>query len=351
MISVDHRTNMTIPRDIVIVDTPADKMMSKGEQTGETRRLPRPAPIGFRRCSLEHAKQVEEIKRYQRESSARRPPPRRSSLKSSSAYTSSSSAAVPNSYNNTSRPSDKSVAFDGSVRMKIIEFRDQAYLEAAWLSQEERIEIQNQARADVKTIKQLTKHPHLLEDSPELRQLRSSMSLRGLEQFYSKRIHRNLVQEQMNVIYDVLELQDQLNESSRSFGTQFDKEKRIAQVSTDGSLPARERAIVQGREDEAAIKKYLQRERSNSMTYTSSAASHTQAPGAPAQDIKPGGADAATAHISSRSLDDAHLPRPTAQAHRQQRRASMPTVRSSDAFSTDLQNMVCPKDDSNWNHP
>lgn len=341
---------MTIPRDIVIVDALSEQKMSKGEQTGETRRLPRPAPIGFRRCSLEHAKQVEEIKRHQRESSARRPPPRRSSLKASSAYTSSSSsAAVPNSSNNTNRPSDKSVAFDGSVRVKIIEFRDQAYLEAAWLSQEERIEIQNKARADVKTIKQLTKHPHLLEDSPELRQLRSSMSLRGLEQFYSKRIHRNLVQEQMNVIYDVLELQDQLNESSRSFGTQFDKAKRIAQISTDGSLPARERAIVQGREDEAAIKKYLQRERSNSITYVNSAASPTQAPGAPAQDTKPRAADAATAHISSRSLDDANLPRPT--TRRQQRRASMPTVRSSDAFSTDLQSMACPKDDSNWNYP
>ena len=313
---------MTIPRDIAIVDSlPA-------EQTKSEYRLPRPPPIGFRRCSLEHAKQVEEIKKYQRQSSARRPPPRRSSLKSSSAYTSSSSAAVPNSSNNTN--SDKGVAFDGSVRMKIIEFRDQAYLEAAWLSQQERIEIQNEARADVKTIKQLTKHPHLLKDSPELRQLRSSMTIRGLEHFYSKKIHRNLVQEQANVINDVLDLQDQLNDSSRSFGTQIDKEKRIAQISADGSLPARERAILQGREDETAIKKYLQRERSNSLTYMNTASHRQQAPGAPAHDSMKPSAAAATAHISSRSLDGARPSRPT--SRQQQRRASMPTVRSSDAF-------------------
>ena len=349
---------MTIPRDIIIVDPPAEQNVCMGEQTGEEHRLP-PAPIEFRRCSLEHAKQVEEIKKHQRQhSSARRPPPRRSSLKTSSSYTSSSSSS-----NNTSRPtsttctgSEKTVTFEGSVRMKIIEFRDQAYLEAAWLSQDERIEIQSQARADVKTIKQLAKHPQLLEDSPELRQLRSSMSLRGLEQFYSKRVHRNLVSEQTNAIFGVLELQDELDELSRSIGTQFDKEKRLAQVSTDASLPARERAFVQGREDEAAIQKYLQREKANSNTYMASEASHTQAPRAPAQDTKPSAAGAAApaaaaAHISSRSLDDARPPRPT--APRQQRRASMPTstVRPSDAFSTDLQCMDRSKDDSNLTHP
>ena len=321
--------------------------MPRGEQTGEStaRRLPRPAPIGFRRCSLEHARHVEETKRHNRQSSARRPAPRRSSLKTSSAYSSTSSP------NNNFSSSDKRVAFDGSVRMKIIEYRDQAYLEAAWLSQQERIEIQNEARADVKTIKHLTKHSHLVEDSPELRQLRSSMSLRGLEQFYSKRIHRNLVQEQANVIYDVLELQDELNESSRSFGTQFDRAARIARVSSDGSLPARERAIVQGREDEAAINKYLERERSRSKA--SSASETQQTTAAPTQEVKPPGtAAAATAHVSSRSLDDGRPPRSkSANARQLQRRASMPTVRSSDAFSADLQSMVYPSDDSNWNHP
>ena len=147
--------------------------------------------------------------------------------------------------------------------------------------------------------------------------------------YYSKRIHRNLV----------LELRDEL---SRSIGTRFDKEKRLAQVSTDASLPARQRAFVQGREDEAAIQKYLQREKANSNTYMASEASHAHL-------AKPSAA--AAAHISSRSLDDARPPRPT--APRQQRRASMPTstVRPSDAFSTDLQCMDRSKDDSNLTHP
>lgn len=312
---------MKVPREVVIVD--AGETLSKDDDPmTEAHRLPRPAPVGFRRCSLDHARQVEESKRIQR--SARRPAPRRSSLKTSSSY--------------TPGPSCKRalVEFDRGVRVKIIDFRDEAYLEAAWLSKEERKEIQDAARADVKTIKQLAKHRHLLEESPELRQLRSTMSLRGLEQFYSKKVHRALQEYQMNFIYDILELQEAINDASLSFGTQHDKAERIAQKSAEGSLPSRERAIVQGREDEAAIKKYLQQLRSTLSDTNSQEAA--PAPAAPPGDAKPAGIE-----TSSRSLDDRLLNRPPEPA-RQQRRASMPT-RPSDSYYSDLNKLANPGDD------
>ena len=198
----------------------------------------------FHRCSLEHAKQVEEKRQ-----SHRHPP----LLKISSA-----SAPTPAS-------DKKKVAFSDTVRVKRIPFRDEAYFQAAWLSKQEQADIQSEAKADIKTVKQLTKNSYLMKEKPEVRHLNLSISLRGLEPFSSRRMHQRLLQEQFNVICSVLDVQDVINDSMMN--TLIDKEERIAQVSAGGSHQARERAIARGIEDEAAIKQCLVQERSKSMAY------------------------------------------------------------------------------------
>ena len=157
--------------------------------------------------------------------------------------------------------------------VKRIPFRDEAYFQAAWLSKQEQADIQSEAKADIKIVKQLTKNSYLMKESPEIRHLNLSISLRGLEPFSSRRMHQRLLQEQFNVICSVLDVQDAINDS---MNTLIDKEERIAQVSAGGSRKARERAIARGIEDEAAIKQCLVQERSKSMAYYMCSAARTQ---------------------------------------------------------------------------
>ena len=204
------------------------------------------------RCSLEHAKHVEE----KRQSHRHRP------------LQKISSASTP-----TPASDKKKVAFSDTVRVKRIPFRDEAYFQAAWLSKQEQADIQGEAKNDIKIVKQLTKNSYLMKESPEIRHLNLSISLRGLEPFSSRRMHQRLLQEQFNVICSVLDVQDEINDS---MNTLIDKEERIAQVSAGGSRKARERAIARGIEDEAAIKQCLVQERSKSMAPNMCSASRTQ---------------------------------------------------------------------------
>ena len=255
----------------------------------------------FRRCSLEHAKQVEEARRYR----PARTPRRRSSLKTSSSYGADAAR-------NQSSAEKKNVAFCDSVRIKIIDHRDEAYQKAAWLSKKERLAIQHKAQGDIQTIKKLTKNRHLVEENAALRRLRSSMSLRGLEQFYSKRIHRILLQEQLHAICDVLEAQEYLNESARcSQHGVVDREAKIFEVSAEATLAARQRALRQGQEDEAAVKTYLGRK--DDPSSSSSSSQHSSSSSSQKESI---------AERSSRSLemDNNRLP----PRLRVARRASMP---------------------------
>ena len=231
-------------------DSLSIKMMNK----------PLPVIVGFRRCSLDHHSRhhyttasgkddttctvstssssltvaTEETTRQ----------PRRSSLKSNSS---------------TSRPPSttpkKCVTFSLDVRVKEIEFRDQDYIQAAWLSKEERQDIQYRARADLKVIKHLTKHPED-KNTPGFRAVRSNISLRGLEQFLSKRIQQCLILEQQDVIHSVLEAQELQFQCSSHFGTLYGPEE-LAKVSAERSLPSCERALRQGKEDQAAVLSYL----------------------------------------------------------------------------------------------
>ena len=86
--------------------------------------------------------------------------------------------------------------------------------------------------------------------------MRSNISLRGLEQFISKRIQRCLILEQQDVIYSVLEAQELQLQFSSHFGT-FNGPEELAKVSAERSLPSCERALRQGKEDEAAVLSYL----------------------------------------------------------------------------------------------
>ena len=175
----------------------------------------RPATVGFRRCSLDHharhhyttasgkddtvctiSTSSSSLTVATEETSRQ---PRRSSLKSNS-----STSRNPRPPSTTPK---KCVTFSLDVRVKEIEFRDQDYIQAAWLSKEERQDIQYRARADLKVIKHLTKHPED-KNTPGFRAVRSNISLRGLEQCLSKRIQQCLILEQQGVIYSVLEAQE-----------------------------------------------------------------------------------------------------------------------------------------------
>ena len=255
----------TIPRDIII-DMPLTD--NSGTSSDGLRRSS--SMVEFRRCSLEHAKQVEEARRYRpaNRTSVRR----RSSLKTSSSYGSDAN------HSQSTAAAKKNVAFLDSVRIKIIEHRDEAYQREAWLSKKERLAIQQKAQADIRTIRNLTKNRHLVEENAALHQLRNSMSLRGLEQFYSKRIHRTLLQEQLHAICDVLEAQEYLNESARRTHQHgVDREAKIYEVSAEARQAARQRALRQGHEDEAAVKTYLGR-RDNPSSTSSSQYSSSSSP-------------------------------------------------------------------------
>ena len=134
----------------------------------------------------------------------------------------------------------------------VVEHRDKAYRQAAWLSSDERADIKFNAKEDVRVWKHLKKHPEILENSFEMRKLYASTSLRGLEHFLSKTTHQALFMQQQEVIHEVLETQELFVQSS------FDvKAQMLAKVSAERSLPSRGLARKQGLDDRAAVEKYL----------------------------------------------------------------------------------------------
>lgn len=179
---------------------------------------------------------------------------RRSSLKKTKPE--DSFATSSNKPNSTSSAERKRVSFSSDVRMKKIERPDDEQIARAWLSKEERAEIQVQAKADLKIIKRISKEPD--QSSPDIRAIRKTISLRGLEQFFSKRTLRDLKEELQDVIYGVLEAQElQRQVSEHLYGAYGPRQ--LAKLSAELSEPARERATRQGREDEAAVVSYLGR--------------------------------------------------------------------------------------------
>ena len=156
----------------------------------------------------------------------------------------------------TSSAKRKRVSFSADVRMKKIERPDEEQLARSWLSKEERAEIQKQAKADLKIIKRISKEPD--QSSPDIRAIRKTISLRGLEQFFSKRTLRDLKEEQQDVIYGVLEAQELQRQVDRHMYGAYGP-KQLAKLSAELSQSARDRATRQGREDEAAVVSYLGR--------------------------------------------------------------------------------------------
>ena len=82
------------------------------------------------------------------------------------------------------------------------------------------------------------------------------MSLRGLEQFASKRLHRALWALQADHLHAVLDAQAYQCQLHRLYGRPV-KDTDLAEVSREKSQQFRERAVQQGREDEAAARRYL----------------------------------------------------------------------------------------------
>ena len=244
--------DMSISSEGAKVDINID--ISKSAKRTDMNRPPVPEePFGFRRCSLEHAKQYTEAKSPAADASKTTtypPPRRRSSLKSGP-----SSAT-------------KHVAFSKKVHMKKIGFRDDAYFQATWLSRSERAEVQEKAKTDMGIVKHLNRNPELAS-RPDMRYLRSLISVRGMEHFYTRHTLNLLKNEKESVICAVLEAQQRLGNSSSSSFTSLDSDMRsssdigktIANASAYHSLPSRRRALRLAEGDEAAVRKYLSRGR------------------------------------------------------------------------------------------
>jgi len=194
------------------------------------------------------------------------------------------------------------VRFSPDVRVKKFERPDDADLQRAWLSKAERSAIQAQAKADLKIIKRLSKEPDQV--AADVRALRKTISLRGLEQFFSKRTLRALKEEQTDVIFGVLEAQQLQRQVSPHCYGGYGGPNELAQLSADLSRSARDRAGRQGREDEASVVAYLGRS--------------TRAAAQPGFSFHPGTTAGAGGTATSSS-------RPTGTA-KASRRGSMPTA-------------------------
>ena len=231
------------------------------------RLLPPQAPsFGFRRCSLEYARQ--HASRYTDDmppaSSPFNRPRRRSSLKSG--YS----------------PFVKNVTFSNDVHMKKIPYRNERYLQAAWLSREERSLITEQAKTDMRIVKHLAKNPDLAA-RPDMIRLRNLISVRGMEHLFSKKTMRITKNEREEVVCAVLEAQQRMgNSHSSSFssldsnyhgsvGGDSDMADSIARICAERSLPSRERARRLAIGDEAVMQSYVGRSRSASSASSSSA--------------------------------------------------------------------------------
>ena len=244
---------------------------------GNSRRLlpPQAPSFGFRRCSLEHARR-HTSRNNDDMSTAYYPdnhrPPRRSSLKSGPS------------------PFVKSVTFSNDVHMKKIPYRNERYLQAAWLSREERSLITEQAKTDMRIVKHLAKNPDLAA-RPDMIRLRNLISVRGMEHLFSKKTMRIPKNEREEVVCAVLEAQQRMgNSHSSSFssldsnyhgsiGGDADMADSIARTCAERSLPSRERARRLAIGDEAAIRSYVGRSRSASPASSSSSVQNKQSPG------------------------------------------------------------------------
>ena len=254
---------------------PSTNKSAKGGSNVEAYEVRKARPASFRRDSIEHNKRQSPTRLRDdmpggASSSSSLPPThvivpnktgkatttarRRSSLKKTKPE--DSVAASSTRSLSTSSAKRKRVSFSADVRMKKIERPDEDQLARSWLSKEERAEIQKQAKADLKIIKRIAKEPD--QSSPDIRAIRKTISLRGLEQFFSKRTLRDLKEEQQDVIYGVLEAQElQRQVDEHMYGAYGPRQ--LAKLSAELSQSARDRATRQGREDEAAVVSYLGR--------------------------------------------------------------------------------------------
>lgn len=257
---MNNPSSKPIPRDIVfgtekvIVELNRNDKQSSNKYDLDNKDV---APIAaFRRCSLdEHMKRLKSAgsrnaisnttKLLQKPPPA--PPSRRSSLKASSFSTSVLGSIK----------KKKKVVFRKHVSTTIIEYRDEKYTQAAWLSSEERANIKVKAKEDVKVMKHLKKHPEILESSSEMRNLYASISLRGLEAFISKKARLALCLNQQRAIHEVLETQDLFFESSVDVKAQM-----LAKVSAERSLSSRERARELGQEDMSTVLRHFKQSKS-----------------------------------------------------------------------------------------
>ena len=194
--------------------------------------------FAFRRCSLEHAKH-NSARKLDATDTSNHCATRRSSMKTSS-----------NTATDASRV--KNVTFGLSVQVRPIPNTSDEEIQASWLSKEERRQIQLQCKADLKILKRIAKSPEVAKNDPAIQAVRSSISIRGLEQFSSKRLHRALWALQQDHIHAVLEAQHIQRDMRRCYGAAPDPHD-IAKISAERSLEARKRALRQGLEDESVI--------------------------------------------------------------------------------------------------
>jgi hypothetical protein len=146
----------------------------------------------------------------------------------------------------------KHVTFRLRSQVKIIEPKSDDDIKASWLSDEEKHQIQRQFTADIKMLKRIAKLPETAMNDPQIQQVKSSLSIRGLEHFCSKRLHKERLALQQDHIHAVLETQDMQRDMARRSGI-APVPLAIAKISAEHSLQARRRALRQGMEDEAAV--------------------------------------------------------------------------------------------------
>ena len=183
---------------------------------------------------------------------------RRSSLKTTKSEDSVVTSST-RSLSTSSSTKAKRVCFNAEVRVKTIEFPDEEQLARSWLSKEERAEIQKQAKADLRLIKRISKEPD--QSSPDIRAIRKSISLRGLEHFFSKRILNDIKEEQQDVICGILVAQELQRRQRREVDQHhtLGGPRQLAKLSAELSQSARDRALRKGQKDEAAVGSYLGR--------------------------------------------------------------------------------------------
>mmetsp|Transcript_32053 Transcript_32053/g.94328 ORF Transcript_32053/g.94328 Transcript_32053/m.94328 type:complete len:506 (-) Transcript_32053:160-1677(-) len=299
---------------------------------------PRPeSSTAFRRCSLEFTRQNSAKKLSEPKaavdpasaasSSASRRRPRRSSLKSTATSSTSSTSAASTASSSSSSSPTKFVTFSLDVSVRPIAHKTPTENNACWLSTDERQAIQLQGKADLKTLKAISALPTAVQASdPDIRALRSSISIRGLEQFSSKRLHHALCALQHDHLWSVLEAQEEQRVRHRCYGHSRSA-RDLAKVSAERSATSRDRAMRQGREDMVAVLGYLGRS-------SAGVAQHARSPsysssGAAVRRSTVGGTS--SQHKPPTATASATRPTTTTTTHRLvARRGSMPTISSSE---------------------